>query len=60
MAYTIVIYNRQKTCSAIMMIALNIIYFIPITTYCGFAGGSSGFLLYASIYWAFLSILQYK
>ena len=29
------IYYKQKTCSSIIMIALNMIYFIPITTYCG-------------------------
>ena len=54
------IYYKQKTCSAIIMIALNMIYFIPITTYCGYGGGSSSFLFFAFMYWAILSILQIK
>ena len=53
-------YYRQKTCSAIIMLALNMIYFIPITTYCGYGGGSSSFLFFAIVYWAVLSILQVK
>lgn len=53
-------YCKQKTCSAIIMVALNMIYFIPITTYCGYGGGSSSFLFFAIIYWAILSILQIK
>lgn len=52
------VYYEQKTCSAAMMIVLNLIYFIPITTYCGFGGGSSSFLLFTIIYWGILSLLQ--
>lgn len=54
------LYYKQKTCSAIIMIAINMIYFIPITTYCGYGGGSSSFLFFAFIYWVILSILQIK
>lgn len=53
-------FYKQKTCSAVLMTALNMIYFIPITTYCGYGGGSSSFLLAAIIYWLILSILQIK
>ena len=48
------IYYKQKTCSAIIMIALNMIYFIPITTYCGYGGGSSSFLFFDFMYLAIL------
>lgn len=60
MAPLMAIYYKQNTCSSIIMIALNMIYFIPITTYCGYGGGSSSFLLFAIIYWGALSILQIK
>ena len=60
MSRFIFIFYKQQTCSAVIMVALNIIYFIPITTYCGYGGGSSLFLFYAGIYWAFFSFLQYK
>lgn len=60
MAFFIKLYYEQNSCSAIMMIALNMIYFIPITTYCGYGGGSSSFLLFSIIYWAILSVLQIK
>ena len=53
-------YYKQNTCSAVMVIILNIIYFIPITTYCGYGGGSSSFLIITILYWLILSLLQTK
>ena len=53
-------FYKQNTCSAIMVVILNIIYFIPITTYCGYGGGSSSFLMITIIYWLLLSYLQIK
>ena len=58
-AISINIYNRQRTSSAIILIALNIIYFIPITTYCGYGGGSSGTFFFTSIYCICFLCLQY-
>lgn len=46
--------------SSIMLLLFNIIYFIPITTYCGYGGGSSSFLMWTFVYWAILSVLQIK
>lgn len=51
-------YCEQKTNSAILMIIFNLIYFIPLTTYCGYGGGSSSFLFFGLLYWAILSMLQ--
>ena len=53
-------YCKQNVSSSIIMIALNLIYFIPITTYCGYGGGSSEFLFFAILYWMIMSILQFK
>lgn len=58
MSYFINEFCKQECCSSVFLIILNIIYFIPITTYCGYGGGSSSFLFGAIIYWLFLSILQ--
>ncbi len=58
MSYFINEFYKQECCSSIFLIVLNIIYFIPITTYCGYGGGSSVFLFGVIIYWLFLSILQ--
>lgn len=60
MAPFIIVYNKQKTCSALILITLNMVYFVPITTYCGYGGGSSSFLFFAILYWLFLSLLQIK
>lgn len=46
--------------SSIILLLFNIVYFIPITTYCGYGGGSSSFLMWAFIYWIILSVLQIK
>lgn len=51
---------QKKTCSSILLVALNLIYFVPITTYCGYGGGSSSFMLYAIIYWSILLFMQIK
>lgn len=60
MVYALDKYYEQKAPSSIIMIALNMIYFVPITTYCGYGGGSSSFLFFAILYWAVLTILQIK
>lgn len=60
MANFIKIYIEQRTASAIIMIMLSLIYFIPITSYCGYAGGSSSLLLYSFMYWLILSFFQCK
>jgi len=53
-------YYKQKSTSAIIIIIINMFYFIPITTYCGYGGGSSTFLLCVIAYWVCMSILQLK
>lgn len=53
-------YYSQNTASSLMCIILNIFYFIPITTYCGFGGGSSSFLFYAIVYWMIITLLQIR
>ena len=58
MSYFPFIFYRQQYASSILIIALNMIYFIPITTYCSFGGGSSGLLFWAALYWNILSVLQ--
>lgn len=58
--YTIFFYNlvKGRTASSIMLIVTNMIYFIPITTYCSLGGGSSRFLFFTILYWTLFSILQ--
>lgn len=58
--YIVCIYYLVKTitASSMLLIILNMIYFIPLTTYCSLGTGSSSLLLYAMIYWTFLSGLQ--
>lgn len=58
--YTIFFYDfvKNRTVSSVMFIVLNMIYFIPITTYCSLGSGSSSFLFFAILYWTLLSILQ--
>lgn len=60
MAYFFQYYYEQNTPSAIILIVFNLFYFIPITTYCGYGGGSSSFLFFATLYWIVLTLLQMK
>lgn len=60
MAIFIRMYCKQNTPSSVLMTILNMIYFIPIITYCSFGGGSSVFFICALTYWGLLSILQIK
>lgn len=53
-------YYKNESASSIMMVALHMIYFIPITTFCAYGGGASSFLFYAGIYWVLLVLLQWK
>lgn len=53
-------FYRQNTASAVMLIIFNMFYFIPMTTYCGYAGGSASFLFWGIIYWMLLTALQLK
>ena len=59
-SYFICIYCKENKASSHLMIILNMIYFIPITTYCSIGVGSSSFLFFAIIFWGFLSFLQVK
>lgn len=58
--YSIIFYHfiKAQTASAIMFIAMSVIYLIPITTYCSLGSGSSGLLFYAVLYWTLFSALQ--
>ena len=59
-SYFICMNGNSQTFSALLMIFLNMTYFIPITTYCSLGPGSSSFFFFAIIYWGFLSYLQIK
>lgn len=51
---------QYNTPSMIIYIMLVLCYFIPMTTYCSFGGGSSSFLLLGIVYWAILTFVQFK
>lgn len=53
-------YYKGNTASSVMMVIFNMFYFIPMTTYCSYGGGSSSFLFWGIIYWALLTILQLR
>ncbi|MDE6950131.1 MAG: hypothetical protein K2P64_04345 [Lachnospiraceae bacterium] len=60
--YAIFFYEfvKRRTVSSVMFIVLNMIYFIPLTTYCSLGSGSSSFLFFAILYWTLLSVLQIR
>ena len=60
MAYFLHLYYMQGTPSAIICIMFNLFYFMPMTTYCGWGGGSSSFLFWGILYWLALTLLQLK
>ena len=60
LSYWIVQYCRTEIPSSYIMIVINMVYFIPITTYCSMGPGSSGLLLAALLYALCLSILWKK
>ena len=60
MALVISEYYKGNTASSVMMVVFNMFYFIPMTTYCAYGGGSSSFLFWGIVYWALLSVLQLK
>lgn len=51
---------KQRLSSSLLILIFDIIYFIPITTYCGYGGGSGCFLFFSIIYWFLLTLLQLK
>ncbi len=53
-------FYKQEQPSSILLTIWYMIYFIPITTYCAFGGGSSAFLFFSFIYCVILSFLQLK
>ncbi len=57
-SYFIIEYCRDLTPSSLILIGINMIYFIPITTYCSLGLGSSSFMFFAIIFWGVLSFLQ--
>lgn len=59
-SYFIYIYGKENTASSLLLIIINMIYFIPITTYCSIGLGSSSFLFFAIVFWGLLSLLQIK
>lgn len=60
MAISIGVLYKQNTPSAIMIVIFNMIYFLPMTTYCAYGGGSASFLFWGIIYWCIIIILQIK
>ena len=60
--YAIFFYEfvKSRTASSVLFIVLNMIYFIPVTTYCSLGSGSSSFLFFAILYWTLFSVLQIK
>lgn len=59
-AFFIVRYTEISKISSVVLIIINMIYFVPITTYCSLGSGSSSFLFFSYIYWGILLILQLK
>ncbi len=59
-SYFICIYSEEKRASSFLLLIINMIYFIPITSYCSLGPGSTSFLFFAIIYWGILSFLQIK
>ena len=60
MAVFIVDIYHQNTASSVMLLILDLFYFIPMTTYCAYGGGASSFLFWGIVYWSILTILQFK
>lgn len=60
MAFFFAVYYRQNTSSSILLILLNMLYFLPMITYCSFGGGSASFLSWGLVYWGILSLCQLK
>ena len=58
MSFAVYFYYQQNTASAVMMVIFNMIYFIPMTTYCSYGGGSASFLFWGILYWTLLTLLQ--
>lgn len=59
-SYFMCIYYKSQSVSSLLMIAINMFYFIPITTYCSLGPGSSSFLFFSILYWGILSFLQIR
>ena len=57
-SYFIVKFCENLAASSLIMIVINMIYFVPITTFCGFGLGSSSFLFFSILFWVFLSVFQ--
>lgn len=51
---------KQRCASAKIVIFLNYIYFIPLTSYCGCKGANIDYFLISMIYWAILLALQLR
>lgn len=60
--YSICMYGfvKSRNVSSFMFLILNMIYFIPLTTYCSLGSGSSSFLFFAILYWTLFSFLQIR
>lgn len=51
---------KKEIASNIFIVCLVIVYFVPITTFCGLGGGSSEFLFWAIFYEAAILYIQFK
>lgn len=51
--------NRERDASSIMLTAINYLYFIPLTAYCGCKGADFKLLAVACVYWGLLLFWQF-
>ena len=52
--------QKMENASAIILLVIYMIYFVPITTYCGWGPGSSALLFFMIVYALLLSLLEIK
>lgn len=59
-SYFIYKFCQMETASSLIMIAISMVYFIPLITFCSFGPGSNGTFFWTIFFWFIMSLLQIK